>query len=162
MTQNQINTLLGVSTRTLRYWKNSDRKDLCKLLENLDFESAKRLMSVSVNEQLKNVLENENFFDTQRDFEKALYPLLTSGLDVNLLVKFSKDRTLSFDARARAGYLYSFLTSKVTPLNFKKKPNVGLYHKNNNETKNGLANMYGLLNGVDMERFNQYKMTGGF
>lgn len=162
MTQQQMYDLLGVSTRTLRHWKNSERKDLYHLLENLDFESAKKLIGMNVHEQLKNILENENYFDSQRDFEKALYPLLTSGFDVNLLVKFSKDRTLSFQARARAGYLYSFLTSKLTPLNFRKKPNVGLYHKNNNETKNGLANMYGLLNGVDMARFNQYKMTGSF
>lgn len=162
MTQQQMNDLLGVSTRTLRHWKNSERKNLYHLLENLDFESAKNLLKSNVNDQVKQVLENENYFENQRDFEKTLYPLLTSGFDVKLLVKFSKDRTLSFGARARAGYLYSFLTNKVTPLSFKTKPNVGFYYKNNNETKNGLANMYGLLNGLDMARFNQYKMTGNF
>jgi transcriptional regulator with XRE-family HTH domain len=161
MTQQQMNDLLGVSPRTLRHWKNSNRQNLYHLLENLDYNTAQKLLKNNVEEDLKSVLENETFND-QREFERVLYPLLTSGLDVNLLLKYTKDRSLSFGARARAGYLYSFLTNKVAQLNFKRKANVGFYHNNKNETQNGLANMYGLKNGLDMARFNQYKMTGNF
>ena len=162
MTPKQMNDLFGVSDRTLRHWKNSDRKDLYHLLENLDYDNAKKLLKKDTNEDLKQLLENEKYFTNQRDFERKLYPLLTSGLDVNLLLKFTKDRTLSLVARARAGYLYSFLTNKVAKLNFKTKPNVGFYYDNKNETKNGLANVYGLTSGIDVSRFNQYKMTGSF
>ena len=31
-----------------------------------------------------------------------------------------------------------------------------------NEIGNGLARLYGLTNGIDMARFNQFKMTGRF
>ena len=162
MTQQQMNDLLGISTRTLRHWKNSNRQDLYHLLENLDYDNAKNLLQTNSNEDLKSVLENEEYFTNQRDFERKLYPLLTSGLDVSTLLKLAKDRTLSFAARARAGYLYSFLTKKVAQLTFKTKPNVGFYYGDKNQTENGLAKMYGLTSGIDMARFNQYKMTGSF
>ncbi len=162
MTQQQINDLLGVSTRTLRHWKSNNRQDLYNLLEKLDYESAKSLLANNSHEDLKNILENEKYFTNQREFERKLYPLLTSGLDVTLLLKLSKDRILTFAARARAGYLYTFLTKKVAQLTFKTNPNVGFYHGNTNITENGLARMYGLNSGIDMARFNQYKMTGSF
>jgi predicted house-cleaning noncanonical NTP pyrophosphatase (MazG superfamily) len=162
MTQQQINNLLGVSSRTLRHWKNSNRQNLYHLLENLDFESAQNLLQNNLQEDLRMILENEKYFTNQRDFERKLYPLLTSKFDVSTLLKFSKERTLSFAARSRAGYLYSFLTNKVAKLTFKTKPNIGFFYQDKTQTENGLAKMYGLTSGIDMARFNQYKMTGSF
>jgi len=162
MTQQQISDLLGVSTRTLRHWKSNNRQELYTLLEKLDYDSANKLLHDNTTEELKSILENEKYFTDQREFERKLYPLLTSKLDVSKLLKLSKDRVLSLTARARAGYLYSFLTKKVAQLTFKTKPNVGFYHGNKTHTENGLARMYGLTNGIDMARFNQYKMTGSF
>jgi len=74
----------------------------------------------------------------------------------------AKDTTLSKEARARSAYLYSFLTDRLVELSFKTKVSVGFYHGNKNETGNGLARLYGLKNGIDMARFNQFKMTGRF
>ncbi len=162
MTQQQMSDLLEVSPRTLRHWKSSNRQNLYSLLEKLDYDNAKQLLGTDTNKTLEQLLENEKYYNDQREFERELYPLLTSGLDLNLLLKSIKNSKLSLKARARAGYLYSFLTKKVANLTFKTKPNVGLYYGNNNETKNGLANMYGLINGIDISRFNQYKMTGSF
>lgn len=50
----------------------------------------------------------------------------------------------------------------MVQLSFDTKVNVGFYHGNKNETGNGLARLYGLTNGIDMARFNQFKMTGSF
>ena len=44
MTQMQMNKLFNVDTRTLRNWKNGNRKELYNLLEALDLESAKKLL----------------------------------------------------------------------------------------------------------------------
>ena len=50
----------------------------------------------------------------------------------------------------------------MTKLTFKRKVDVGFFHGNKNETGNGLARLYGLKNGIDVQRFNQFKMTGRF
>jgi len=162
MTQQQIHELLGISTRTLRHWKSTNRKELYTLLEKLDYQSVQGLINNNSYEEIIHILENEDYYNDQREFERKLYDILTSKIDVNILLKLSKDRTLSLKARARAAYLYSFLTKKVAQLNFKTKPNVGFFHGNKEKTGNGLARMYGLTNGIDMQRFNQYKMTGSF
>jgi hypothetical protein len=162
MNQQQMHTLLDVPERTLRDWKKGNRSKLYKLLETLDYDSAKKLLDMNNNMDLKKVLENEQYYDSLRTFEKDLYTLLVSGRDSRVWVELSKDTNLSKEARARSAYLYSFLTNKMTQLSFKSKVNVGLYHGNKNETGNGLARLYGLKNGIDMARFNQFKMTGRF
>lgn len=50
----------------------------------------------------------------------------------------------------------------MTQLSFKTKVNVGFSHAHNTDTGNGLARLYGLKNGIDISRFNQFKMTGRF
>jgi hypothetical protein len=162
MNQQQMHTLLDVPERTLRDWKKGNRSKLYKLLETLDYDSAKKLLDMNNNMDLKKVLENEQYYDSLRTFEKDLYALLVSGRDSRVWLELSKDTSLSKEARARSAYLYSFLTNKMTQLSFKSKVNVGLYHGNKNETGNGLARLYGLKNGIDMARFNQFKMTGRF
>jgi len=162
MNQQQMHTLLDVPERTLRDWKKGNRGKLYQLLETLDYDSAKKLLDMNNNMDLKRVLENEQYYDSLRTFEKDLYTLLVSGRDSRVWLELSHDTSLSKEARARSAYLYSFLTNKMTQLSFKSKVNVGLYHGNKNETGNGLARLYGLKNGLDMSRFNQFKMTGRF
>ena len=162
MNQQQMHTLLDVPVRTLRDWKKGNRGKLYQLLETLDYETAEKLLSMSNNLDLKKLLENENNYSSLREFEKDLYEVLVSGRDSRVWQELAKDTTLSKEARARAAYLYSFLTNKMVRLAFKTKVNVGLYHGSKNETDNGLARLYGLKNGIDMQRFNQYKMTGRF
>ncbi|MEA1954384.1 MAG: hypothetical protein U9O24_08345 [Campylobacterota bacterium] len=162
MNQQQMHKLLDVPERTLRDWKTGNRDKLYKLLETLDYETAQKLLNMNNNKDLKRLLENETYYSSLRSFEKDLYEVLVSGRDSKVWVELSHDTTLSKVARARASYLYSFLTNKMTQLSFKSKVNVGLYHGNKNETGNGLARIYGLKNGLDMARFNQFKMTGRF
>jgi len=162
MNQQQIHTLLDVPERTLRDWKKGNRGKLYQLLETLDYETAHKLLNMNNNMDLKRLLENEKYYNSLRRFEKDLYEVLVSGRDSKVWLELTKDTTLSKEARARAAYLYSFLTNKMTQLTFKTKVNVGLYYDNKNETGNGLARLYGLRNGLDMQRFNQYKMTGRF
>ena len=162
MNQQQMHKLLDVPARTLRDWKTGNRDKLYKLLETLDYETAQQLLNMNNNRDLKRLLENETYYNSLRSFEKDLYEVLVSGRDSKIWVELSRDTTLSKEARARAAYFYSFLTKKMTQLSFKSKVNVGLYHGNKNETGNGLARMYGLKNGLDMSRFNQFKMTGRF
>ena len=162
MNQQQINELLSVPDRTLRDWKNGNRSKLYKLLETLDYEVAQELLNIHDNDDLKKLLENETNYTSLRSFEKDLYKVLVSGRDSNVWLKLSRDTTLSQEARARAAYLYSFLTAKPIELSFKSKVNTGLYHDNKHITGNGLAHLYGLINGLDMARFNQFKMTGRF
>ena len=133
-----------------------------QVLETLDYETAQQLLNMNNNSDLKRLLENEQYYSSLRAFEKELYKVLVSGRDSKVWLELSRDTSLSKEARARAAYLYSFLTNKMTQLSFKRKVNVGLYHGNNNNTGNGLARLYGLKNGLDMARFNQYKMTGRF
>ena len=163
MNQQQMHKLLGVPERTLRDWKKGKRDKLYMLLETLDFENAQKLLSMHNDMDLRKLLENEKYYNSVRDFEQDLYHTLVSGRESNVWLTLSKDTTLSKVARARAAYLYSFLTNKMTRLSFiASKVDVGLYHGNKNQTGDGLANLYGLKNGIDMQRFNQFKMTGGF
>lgn len=162
MNQKQMHELLDVPERTLRDWKTGNRDKLYRLLETLDYETVQQLLKMNNNSDLKRLLENEKHYSALRNFEKDFYEVLVSGRDSKVWLELSRDTTLSKEARARAAYLYSFLTNKVVQLSFKRKVNVGLYHGNNNDTGNGLARLYGLKNGLDMSRFNQYKMTGRF
>jgi hypothetical protein len=162
MNQQQMHKLLDVPERTLRDWKRGNRDKLYKLLETLDYETAQQLLSANNNMDLKRLLENEQYFNSLREFEKNLYEVLVSSRDSKVWLELSRDTTLSKEARARAAYLYSFLTNKITHLSFNTKVNEGLYHGNKNDTGNGLARLYGLKNGLDMARFNQFKMTGRF
>ncbi len=162
MNQQQMHKLLDVPERTLRDWKKGNRDKLYRLLETLDYETAQTLLNMNNNSDLKRLLDNEHYYNALRDFEKHLYSVLVSGRDSKVWLDLSKDTTLSKEARARAAYLYSFLTNKMTQLSFKSKVNVGFYYDNKNETGNGLARLYGLKNGIDMQRFNQFKMTGRF
>jgi hypothetical protein len=160
--QQQMHKLLDVPERTLRDWKKGNRDKLYKLLETLDYDTAQQLLNMNDNMDLKSLLENGQYFSSLREFEKSLYEVLVSGRDSKVWLELSKDTTLSKDARARSAYLYSFLTNKMTQLSFKTKVNVGFYYANKNDTGNGLARLYGLKNGIDMQRFNQFKMTGRF
>jgi len=162
MNQQQMHRLLDVPERTLRDWKNGKRDKLYKLLESLDFDTAQKLLQISNNQDLKKLLENEQYYSSLRAFEKDLYSVLVSGRDTKVWLELSKDTTLSKEARARSAYLYSFLTNKMVMLSFKSQVNVGLYYGNKTGTGDGLARLYGLKNGLDMQRFNQYKMTGRF
>jgi len=153
--------VLGIPDRTLRDWKKGGRSKLYNLLETLDYEAAQELLNIN-NNDLRKLLENETNYTSLRSFEKDLYKVLVSGRDSKIWLKLSADNTLSKEARARAAYLYSFLTAKPIKLSFKSKVNTGLYHDNKRTTGNGLAHLYGLINGLDMARFNQFKMTGRF
>lgn len=162
MTQQQMQKLLNVPERTLRDWKKGNREKLYKLLESLDYDKAEELLNMTNNNDLKKLLENEVYFDSLRDFEKSLYPILVSGRESSVWLKLARDTTLSMVARARSAYVYSFLTDKMVQLSFDSNVNAGFYHGNKNVTGNGLAKLYGLINGIDMQRFNQFKMTGRF
>jgi hypothetical protein len=162
MNQQQMHNLLDVPTRTLRDWKKGNRDKLYKLLETLDYDTAQQLLDMNDNADLKKLLENEKYFSTLREFEKSLYEVLVSGRDSSVWLNLSKDTSLSQVARARSAYLYSFLTNKMTQLSFKTKVDVGFYHAHSTDTGNGIARLYGLKNGIDMSRFNQFKMTGRF
>jgi len=161
MTQVQMSTLLGISIRTLQTWKHKkNREKLYVLLEQLDYQVAQELLQQKDHKHLITLLENQEHFTSYRDFEAALFNYLTSKASTDVLKKMAKNTNLSKEARARSAYLYSFLTNKPLKLSFTLKQSVGLYHGRNQDTGDGLARYYGLLSGVDMQRFNQYKMTG--
>ena len=129
MRQQQMQELLGVPERTLRDWKKSSRSELYKLLETIDYNTAKKLLAQNNNNDLRKLLENEQNYDSERDFERDLYEVLTSGRSSDVWLKLSNDTTLSKSARARASYLYSFLTRKPTKLSFKTPPKTGFYYE---------------------------------
>ena len=130
-------------------------------LENQELrEELKSFKEPQNEEHIKMLLENQNTFTSYRDFEEELFKHLTSRGSTDVLKKMAKNTDLSKEARARSAYLYTFLTNKPLKLSFTLKQRVGLYHGETRDTGNGLARMYGLLSGVDMQRFNQYKMTG--
>ncbi|HFS85346.1 MAG TPA: hypothetical protein ENK72_01880 [Epsilonproteobacteria bacterium] len=162
MKQKEMHELLEVSDRTLRDWKKNRRNKLYALLEALDYDTAKQLLSQHNASDLKALVENEHYYSSLRAFERDLYETLTSGRDSRIWLQLSKDTNLSHKARARAAYLYSFLTRKPVKLPFEVEVATGLFHADKRETGNGLAKLYGLKNGVDMQRFNQYKMSGRF
>ena len=161
MTQAEMTRLLGISPRTLLDWKKQkNRQALFHLLRNLDLKSAKELVKQTNNEHIYRLLNNEEYFTDYRAFEKELFHYLTSKQDTTILKKLSKDTTLSKEARMRSAYLYTFLTDKFLTLSFKPKEKVGLYHERKNDYADGLSRRYGLVNGVDKQRFNTYKMKG--
>ena len=80
-----MNKLLKVEYRTLNNWKNGARTELYNLLSSLDYESAKKLLTLGDKESYVRVLENEKYFDSQLDFEKELYPLLLITSPINNL-----------------------------------------------------------------------------
>lgn len=159
MTQTQMSKLLDVPDRTLRSWKKN-RNKLYTLIEKLDYAQAEELLSQKNNTHILKLLENQEYFHEYRAFERELFKFLVSKFDVTVLKKMTKDTTLSKEARARAAYLYSFLTQKPIKLSFTLKNNVGLYHERKQASGDGLASHYGLLSGVDAHRFNQYKTKG--
>ena len=164
MTPTQINKLLGVEVKTLNNWKNDNRTELYDLLSSLDYESAKKLLTTGNKEAYVRVLENEKYFDLQLDFEKELYPLLLNR-DVNVWKRLSRDTSLSRQARLRSAYLYVYLSKKPLKLSFnleRYKGNFSFFHKTKSEDGDGYARMFGLKNGLDNMRFNQYKNTGVF
>lgn len=159
MTQTQMSKLLDVSDRTLRSWKNN-RKKLYTVLERLDYLEAEELLTQKDNAHIIRLLENQEYFQNYRAYERELFKFLVSKFDVVVLKKLSKDTSLSKEARARSAYLYTFVTKKPLKLNFNLKERVGLYHERKLESGDGLASHYGLLSGVDINRFNQYKTKG--
>lgn len=159
MTQTQMSKLLDVPDRTLRSWKKN-RNKLYTLIEKLDYAQAEELLSQKNNTHILKLLENQEYFHEYRAFERELFKFLVSKFDVTVLKKMTKDTTLSKEARARAAYLYSFLTQKPIKLSFTLKHPVGLYHERKQASGDGLASYYGLLSGVDAHRFNQYKTKG--
>ena len=159
MTQTQMVKLLGVSDRTLRSWKKN-RSNLYTLLDRLDYKQSEDLLAQKDNMHIKKLLENQDYFQDYRSFERDLFKFLVSKFDTNVLKKMAKDTTLSQEARARSAYLYTFLTKKPMKLSFSLSKKVGLYHERKQESGDGLANYYGLLSGVDANRFNQYKTRG--
>lgn len=154
MTNKQINKLLKIETKTLfKYSKLYD------LLISLDYDSAKILLKMKNKETFIRVLENERYFKSQLEFEKELYPLLING-DKNIWKKLSKDKKLTKQARLRSAYLYVYLSKIPLKLNFSfKKYNnkISFFHDNTIEDGDGFARMFGLKNGLDDKRFNQYK-----
>ena len=64
MTQQQIHELLGISTRTLRHWKSTKRKELYTLLEKLDYQSVQSLIDNNSYEDIIHILENEDYYNT--------------------------------------------------------------------------------------------------
>lgn len=159
MTQKQISKLLDISDRTLRSWK-SNREKLYTVLEQLDYFEAQELLTKKDNAHILRLLENQNYFTDYRAFERELFKFLVSKFDTVVLKKFSKDTTLSKEARARSAYLYTFLTKKPLKLSFTLKHKIGLYHERKLESGDGLARYYRLKSGVNMNRFNQYKTRG--
>ncbi len=163
MKQKEMSELVKVNDRTLRNWKKN-RVELYKLLENLDFEQAKKLLVSNDKETYIKFLENEKYFTFSLDFEKELYPLLINR-NFDIWKKLAFDTSLTKQARMRSAYLYSYLTRKPLKLkfnvnNFKDKPS--FYHNNKTPEIDGIAKMYGLKNGLDNLRFNQFKTTGSF
>ena len=63
-----MNKLLKVEYRTLNNWKNGARTELYNLLSSLDYENAKKLLTIGDKESYVRVLENEKYFDSQLDF----------------------------------------------------------------------------------------------
>lgn len=161
MRQVQMKQLLDVNDRTLRNWKNGNRTKLYTLLEKLDYDMAKQLLSDSDQLTYMKVLENEKYFENQLDFETYLYPLLLRT-DKIKWKEFAENDSLSNLARIRAAYLYTYLAKKPLNIKLKTTQHSGFFHKNTTKDGDGFAHYFGLLNGLDNRRFNQYKNTGSF
>lgn len=79
--------------------------------------------------------------------------------------KLANNKSLSKQARLRSAYLYSYLSKKPLKLNFDIEKHRGLYsffHQTKGDDGDGYARIFGLKNGLDNIRFNQFKNTGGF
>lgn len=161
MTQAEMSRLLDLPDRTLREWKGNNRSKLFQLLDGLDYFSAKKILEKNNREKYLMILENEKHFDSLRDFETFLYPFLLE-CDKEIWLKLSKDRTLSKPLRLRAAYLYSFLGGKKRRLRFEIEDKPPFFHKNRPESDDMLVRYYGLKNGINTMRFEQYKKTGAF
>lgn len=161
MTQQEMAMLLEVPDRTLRGWKHDHRGKLYALLENLPREEAEKLLAQAECTPYMKVLENENHFDALRDFERYLYPLLLKT-DPDVWYRLAKDRKLPERARIRSAYLYTYLTGKKLRLKLSVDEKVAFYHKNRPESEERLLRYYGLKNGLNTTRFNQFKETGLF
>lgn len=139
-------------------------ENLKNLLDNLCPNRAKYLMQKANKQTFLRFLENEKYFDTLRDFERELYPLLVDR-DTSIWKKFANDKTLSIQARLISAYLYSYLSREFIKLDFdieEYKNQFSFYHGNSCKDGDGYASMFGLKNGINNMRFNQFKSTGSF
>lgn len=158
MKNKQIKKIFNINKKEIKKFN----KNLYQLLENLDYEVAKELTLKRTKEQYIKVLENDKYYTSQLDFEKELYPMLLSR-NYFLWKRYTEDKSLSKEARQRSAYLYTYLTKKHLELDFDFKDNeISFYHNSKTPDGDGIAKMYGLKNGLDNLRFNQYKNTGGF
>ena len=159
MKKKQIKKLFNIDLKTQKIDKN-----LKNLLLNLDFNRAEYLIKKANKQIFVRLLENEKYFEHQLDFEKELYALLVDR-DIKIWKKLANGKSLSKQARLRSAYLYSYLSKKPLKLNFDIEKYRGLYsffHKTKGDDGDGYARIFGLKNGLDNIRFNQYKNTGGF
>ncbi len=160
MKQKELSELLGVSTRTLSDWKKSTKRaNLVKLLSALDYTSAKILLESNSDETYLRVLENENFFDNQIDFEKQLYPLMLG--ETKKWKRFALNKKLPSHIRQRSAYIYTLVTKRKLDV-IPEVKDIPLFHKNPSLSGDGFVRLYGLKNGIDMGRFTQYKVKGTF
>ncbi|WP_419776683.1 hypothetical protein [Malaciobacter marinus] len=159
MNKKEMKELFGEDLEFLKTNEN-----LKNLLDNLCPNRAKYLMQKANKQTFLRFLENEKYFDTLRDFERELYPLLVDR-DTSIWKKLANDKTLSIQARLRSAYLYTYLSKKPLKLDFdieKYKDQFSFYHGNRSKDGDGYASMFGLKNGLNNMRFNQFKSTGGF
>lgn len=159
MTKKEMKELFGEDLEFLK-----SNKNLKNLLENLCQQRAKYLIQKVNKQTFFRILENEKYFDSQLDFEKELYPLLVDR-DTAIWKRFANDESLSKQVRLRSAYLYVYLSKRPLKLNFDVEQYRGqfsFFHKTKSEDGDGYARMFGLKNGLDNMRFNQFKNTGGF
>ena len=159
MNKKEMKELFGEDLEFLKTNEN-----LKNLLDNLCPNRAKYLMQKANKQTFLRFLENEKYFDALRDFERELYPLLVDR-DTSIWKKFANDKTLSIQARLRSAYLYTYLSKKPLKLDFdieKYKDQFSFYHENRCKDGDGYASMFGLKNGLNNMRFNQFKSTGSF
>lgn len=134
------------------------------LLKNLFFSRALKLIKNAKKQTYVRVLENEQYFESQLDFERELYSLLLDS-DEKVWKRFANDKSLSVQARLRSAYLYVYLSKVSFKLKFDLEEHRGkfsFFHKTKSEDADGYARLFGLKNGLDNMRFNQYKNTGSF
>lgn len=126
------------------------KKDMIELFgEDLEF--------LKTNKNLKNLLDN-----LCPDIAKYLIQKANKQTFLRIL---ENDKTLSNQARLRSAYLYVYLSKNSLKLNFdieEFRNQFSFYHGNRCEDSDGYARMFGLKNGLDNLRFNQFKNTGGF
>ncbi len=159
MKKKQIKKLFNIDLKTQKIDENLEN-----LLLNLDFKKAEYLIKKANKQTFVRLLENEKYFEHQLDFEKELYALLVDR-DIKIWKKLANDKSLSKQARLRSAYLYCYLSKKPLKLNFDIEKHRGLYsffHKTKGDDGDAYARIFGLKNGLDNIRFNQFKNTAGF